>query len=135
MPTPPPIHTPDYHILDNNFADQNKGLTPPTRCLATCDQSELLVCRTDSSADTFNTLALGGFRLRISNLDRTDPPGYVSGAVLRKNQFNANCGPSFLISGEPRMPSLKCSAMSPASTPRTLRSIGACNASTCCAAT
>ena len=107
MPTPPPIHTPDYHILDNNFADQNKGLTPPTRCLATCDQSELLVCRTDSSADTFNTLALGGFRLRISNLDRTDPPGYVSGAVLRKNQFNANCGPSFLISGEPRMPLIK----------------------------
>jgi hypothetical protein len=71
-------HTPDWHLLDNTFADANAGLALPTR-----------------------QTALGSARLTIANLDRDDPPGYVPGGVPRDAAFNRN---TFLISATPCMP-------------------------------
>lgn len=103
-------HQPSWHILDNTFSDENDGLTPPTRHIMDQTMDAAGVCRTDWTASVFNTLDLGEFRLRISNLDRNDPPGYTAGGVPRTNHFNANSGANFRITAEPRMPviSVEC---------------------------
>lgn len=97
-------HQPAWHILDNNFADQDDGLTPPARNTGDQSMDAAGVCRTDWNSSVFNTLDLGEYRLRISNLDRSDPPSYVAGHVLRRNAFNGNSGADFRLTAEPRMP-------------------------------
>jgi len=74
-------HSPQWHILDNEFATADAGLRPPARRIAD-----------------------GARRLAIANLDRADPPGYTPGGVPRLADFNANL---FRITPEPRMPLIR----------------------------
>ena len=74
--------TPEWHILDNDFAPADAGLRTPTRLLAH-----------------------GNCRLAIANLDRSDPPGYTPGGVPRSD-FNANL---FRLTARPRMPAIRVS--------------------------
>jgi len=88
-------HTPDWHILDNNFPDANAGIAVPQRV---------------TSAE--------GATLEIANLDRTDPPGYSSGGVPRGASFNRNV---FRFGPDPCMPAIpvvsQVSGFDPASVP------------------
>lgn len=99
-------HQPPWHILDNNFAEQNDGLAPTERRPTDLNQDGAAICRTDWSSNNFNTLVLGRFRLRIANLDHKDPPGYAPASVPRGNTFNANSGQAFRITALPRMPEI-----------------------------
>jgi hypothetical protein len=73
-------HTPDWHLLDNTFADANAGLAVPAR-----------------------QTAHGSARLTITNLDRDDPPGYAAGSVPRDAAFNRNV---FALTASPCMPAI-----------------------------
>jgi hypothetical protein len=75
-------HSPQWHILDTEFASADVGLNAPVR-----------------------RIAHGQYRLAIANLDRTDPPGYTPGGVPRSD-FNANL---FHITRRPRMPAIQVS--------------------------
>lgn len=98
-------HTPDWHILDSTFQERDHGLRVPTRRLSEPDVPEVLICRVDESSEEFNTIASPRVALRIdAPLDRVDPPGYVSGRILRQNRFNLNTGAAFRLTAEPRMP-------------------------------
>ena len=99
-------HQPSYHILDNTFAEKDQGLTVPERRNSS-DTPELLVCRTANGTSDFNTIECRGFLLQISNLDRSDPPGYQDGVFPRAQTFNNNSGKDFRITTEPRMPQIK----------------------------
>lgn len=76
------MHSPEWHILDNDFAPADAGLQTPVR-----------------------VLAHGNYRLAIANLDRSDPPGYTPGGVPRSD-FNANL---FRLTPRPRMPAIRVS--------------------------
>ena len=76
------MHSPEWHILDNDFAPADAGLQTPVR-----------------------QLAHGRCRLAIANLDRNDPPGYIPGGVPR-GDFNAN---RFRLTARPRMPAIRVS--------------------------
>ena len=76
------MHSPEWHILDNDFAPADAGLQTPVR-----------------------VLAHGNCRLAIANLDRSDPPGYTPGGVPRSD-FNANL---FRLTPRPRMPAIRVS--------------------------
>ena len=76
------MHSPGWHILDNDFAPADAGLQTPVR-----------------------VLAHGAYRLAIANLDRSDPPGYTPGGVPRSD-FNANL---FRLTPRPRMPAIRVS--------------------------
>lgn len=88
-------HAPDWHLLDNRFPDADSGIPIPVR----------------------NTSA-GGATLQISNLDRTDPPGYRAGGVPRATPFNGNV---YRLSAAPCMPAIpvvcSVSGFDPAVTP------------------
>src|SRR5262245_40438808 len=75
-------HSPEWHILDNDFAPADAGLDAPVR-----------------------VLAHGNRRLAIANLDRNDPPGYTPGGVPRSD-FNGNL---FRLTPRPRMPAIRVS--------------------------
>ena len=75
-------HSPEWHLLDNDFAPADAGLETPVR-----------------------VLAHGNCRLAIANLDRNDPPGYTPGGVPRSD-FNANL---FRLTPRPRMPAIRVS--------------------------
>ncbi len=75
-------HSPEWHILDNDFVPADAGLDTPVR-----------------------VLAHGDCRLAIANLDRSDPPGYTPGGVPRSD-FNANL---FRLTPRPRMPGIRVS--------------------------
>lgn len=76
-------HSPDWHILDSDFAPADTGLRPPPRQVTS-----------------------GPRRLVIANLDRSDPPGYAPGSVPRLVDFNAN---QFRLTSQPRMPAIRVS--------------------------
>ena len=75
-------HSPQWHILDSDFACADAGLQAPVR-LITRDHR----------------------RLTIANLDRSDPPGYIPGGVPRSD-FNDNV---FRLTARPRMPAIRVS--------------------------
>ncbi len=100
-------HDPGWHILDSTFAEQNQGIITPTRHLVDPETPEMLVCRTADSSSNFNTIVLGDFALRITNLDRDDPPGYAPDSYPRTDAFNNNSGFLFRISAHPRMPVIR----------------------------
>lgn len=102
---PPQLHQAGYHILDNNFEGEDKGIPTPER--KTCsDVPEMYVCRTASGTSEYNTLECAGFALQIANLDRNDPPNYQKDSFFRDNHFNLNSGAAFRITAEPRMPQI-----------------------------
>lgn len=74
-------HSPEWHILDSEFATADEGLPVPLRHIAD-----------------------GPRRLAIANLDRNDPPGYRPGGVPRLADFNGNL---FRLTPQPRMPAIR----------------------------
>jgi hypothetical protein len=68
-------------IIDDKFPDANKGLKVPTRLLAS-----------------------GAAQLRMTNLDRADPPAYVTGSYIRSEAYNAN---AYKISAGAKMPPIR----------------------------
>lgn len=75
-------HPPLWHILETDFPSADAGLHTPVR-----------------------VTAHGHRRLAIANLDRTDPPGYISGGVPRSD-FNRNL---FHLTADARMPAIRVS--------------------------
>src|SRR5262245_32350089 len=75
-------HSPQWHILETDFASADAGLKTPVR-----------------------VIAHGHRRLAIANLDRSDPPGYIPGGVPRSD-FNGNL---YRLTVRPRMPQIRVS--------------------------
>ncbi len=94
-------HTPDWHLLDNNFSGSNDGLALPFR-----NQGSLSPAARNTrfaTGATHQIAADGVFGLRITNLDAADPPGYHENDVPRRSTFNRNV---FSLTEDPRMPKL-----------------------------
>ena len=106
MAVPIPVHQPAHHILNNTFTEKDQGLAAPTRRLTDMLLDDLEVCRTDWSGTASNAVRAAQFSLRITSLDRADPPGYTDGSYPRSDEFNGNSRDRFNISRTPSMPTI-----------------------------
>lgn len=102
-------------ILDNTFRNKNNGETPPTRRIKS-DANRF----TRSTGDSHRVEGAPACGLKITNLDRDDPPGYTAGDYPR-GTFNKNVGDTLLIGSTARMPTIevvcKVDNFDPAETP------------------
>lgn len=99
-------HLPAWHIRDNDFDESNDGITTPTRNnFILAPRTSHAVATTPWVGNFWNVINLVPFPhyLRIHNLDRDDPPGYLNDSVPRDNAFNGNV---LRISATPTMPAI-----------------------------
>jgi hypothetical protein len=96
-------HTPDWHIISDVFQNSDAGLTTPVRILGSLCETPvaLAICPEEKPAD--NVVVVDSHGLRITNLDRTDPPGYSINAFPRTTAFNNN---SYSITADAQMPAI-----------------------------
>jgi hypothetical protein len=96
-------HDPEWHLLAGEFTGSDDGLIPPTRNLGSLEGLCLDVALSPFDTRAAHSLRVAPGGLQITNLDRSDPPGYLPGSYPRSAKFNRNVISLRASGGMPRI--------------------------------